>query len=325
MTSSVTVCSTCSRGLTSRKTIRRSPVGPGTRPWPGRVAGRAASAAAAACSRPRGGRRSSAGRGRDLDQLLPAPLQAAVAVAEHGHAPRRRRRPAPRRAGPGAAAARRRPGRRRRPRAASEAHRSQRLGELGRVRVDRPQAAPAAAGHRLDHDRAGLAQQGAHLPGRGRSAVGAGEHRHAELDAPGRGPRPLSPNSASVVRPGPDEAQPGLGAPARRARRSRTGNRSRGAPRRSPARPRPATAACVEVGRRTGAGQLRPRVGPADVQRRRRRRRGRPPPSRCRARTPVAQDADRDLAPVGDQQRRMAIRRSVGALQVRQNCGRVTT
>ena len=105
----------------------------------------------------------------DLDQLLPAPLQAAVAVAEHRHGARAvtdeldlevpGAGQQPLGVDPAVTEGRGRLG-------GAAAHGLNELG-LGEsvLAGHRPQPAPAAAGHRLDHHRAVLAQQGEHLPG----------------------------------------------------------------------------------------------------------------------------------------------------------------
>ena len=105
----------------------------------------------------------------DLDQLLTAPLQAAVAVAEHGHGARAVTDDldldVP---GPGQQPLGVDPpvaeGRGRLRGTAAHGVGELGLGEPG-LAGHRPQPAPAAAGHRLDHHRALLAQQGQHLPG----------------------------------------------------------------------------------------------------------------------------------------------------------------
>ena len=149
-------------------------------------------------------------RRRDLDQLLPPPLQAAVAVAEHGHGARAVAddldldMPGPGQQpfgkDPPVAEGR---GRLR----GAPAH------CLGQVLLagDRAQAAPAAAGHRLDHDRAVLAQQRSCFFPRGVGA-GAGQHRHAQLTRPGPG-RGLVAEQRECRWPRSGEAQAGGGAP----------------------------------------------------------------------------------------------------------------
>ena len=151
----------------------------------------------------------------DLDQLLPAPLQAAVPVAEDRHGARAVTEnldldvPGPGQqllgVHPPVAERRRRLG-------GAPAHGFGQLG-LGQVLLPghRPQPAPAAAGHRLDHDRTVLAQQGTHLLRRGVDA-GSGQHGHAELTRPGPG-RGLVAEQRQCLRPRAGEAQPGRGAP----------------------------------------------------------------------------------------------------------------
>ena len=110
VTSSVTVCSTCRRGLASMKKKRsRRRRRPGTRRCR-RSGSRAAAPSRTAASQQRG--RASAGDsdgdGRDLDQLLVAPLERALALAQVDHRPSRRRRSAPRCGAPRRDTARRR-------------------------------------------------------------------------------------------------------------------------------------------------------------------------------------------------------------------------
>ena len=255
--------------------------------------------------RPAPSRPAPAGRGPrrryrrgDLDELLPPPLQAAVPVAEHRH-----------RAGavaqqldldvpgpgqqllgvhPPVTEGRRRLG-------GAPAHR------LGHVVLPghRPQPAPAAARHRLDHHRAVLAQQVAHLLRR-RVDAGPGQHRHAQLARPGPG-RGLVAEQRERLRIRPGEAQPGRGAP--RGQLGPLGQEAVAGVQGVAARPggRGQDRVDVEVGGHPGAGQLDRGVGPGDVpaggvvsgvdrhrldaEHRRRRH-----------------DADRDLAAVGDQQ-----------------------
>ena len=237
------------------------------------------------------------GRG-DLDQLLAAPLQAAVTITQHGH-------------GTGAVAddldldmpgpgqqlldvhpgvAEGRLGLRRAP-----AHRP---GELGLAR-HRPHAASAAAGHRLDHDRAVLVQQRPRLLQRG-VAVGAGQDGHAQLAGPGPR-RALVAEQRERAGRGTGEAYPGLGAPCGQLRALGS----------EPVPGVQHVTACaggrrddridVEVRRRARSRQLDRRVRPADVaaggivgsiDRDRL-----DPEHGCRR-----HDADGDLAPVGHEQ-----------------------
>jgi hypothetical protein len=159
------------------------------------------------------------GRG-DLDQLLTAPLQAAVAIAEHGHGARAVTDdldldvPGPGQqplgVHPPVTEGRGRLG-------GTAAHGLGQLvpGELGLGQPGfaghRAQAAPAAAGHRLDHHGAVLAQQGEHLLRRGVRAR-AGQDGHAQLARPGPG-RGLVAEQCERLRPRSGEAQPGRGAP----------------------------------------------------------------------------------------------------------------
>jgi len=235
---------------------------------------------------------------RDLDQLLPPPLQTAVTITQHGycagavaddldlHVPGSGQQPLD--VDPPVAEGRRRLG-------GAPAHRP---GEIGLAR-HRPQAAPAAAGDRLDHDRAVLAQQGPRLLQRG-VAVGAGQDGHAQLASPGPGGALVAEQRERAGR-GTGEAHPGLGAARGQLR-----------PLRCEAVPgmQHVTARAggrgddridVKVGRRTRSRQLDRRVGPADVAA------GgvvggidrdRLDPEHGRRR----HDADGDLAPVGDEQ-----------------------
>ena len=235
---------------------------------------------------------------RDLDQLLPPPLQAAVTVTQHGHGAGAvaddldLHVPGPGQqlldVDPGVAEGRRRLRR-------APAHRP---GEIGRTR-HRPHAAPAAAGDRLDHDRAVLAQQGPRLLQR-RVAVGAGQDGHAKLARPGPG-RALVAEQRERAGPGTGEAHPRFGAARGQLRplgceavpgvehvAARAGGRGH-------------DRSDVEVGGRARTRQLDRRVGPADMaaggvvggidRDGLDAEHGR----RCH-------DADGDLAPVGDEQ-----------------------
>ena len=234
----------------------------------------------------------------DLDQLLPAPLEAAVAVAEHRHCARAVADdldldvPGPGQqlldVHPPVAEGRGRLG-------GAPAHRPGEPGLIGH----RPQAAPASAGYRLDHDRAVLAQQGTRLLRR-RVGAGAGQDGHAQLARPGPG-RGLVAEQRERVRPWTREAHPGLGAA--RCQFGPLGQETVAGVQHVAARVgrRGDDRLDVEVGRRAGPWQLDRRVGPADVaaggvvggvdrhgldaEHGRRRH-----------------DADGDLAPVGDQQ-----------------------
>ena len=173
-----------------------------------------------------------ADRGRgDLDQLLAAPLQAAVTVPQHGH-------------GAGAVADDLDldvPGRVEQlldvDRAVAEGRR--RLGgapahRCGQVSLPghRAQAATAAARDRLDHDRAVLAQQGPrllqHRPVRSWGAVGGGQQGQAELTGPGPGRGLVAEQGERVRSPGRRTA-PRPGHSAGPAPVARTGSRTRGA------------------------------------------------------------------------------------------------
>ena len=155
-----------------------------------------------------------ADRRRDLDRASGAGAAGCIRGPRGGRPRRcRRRGSAPRRAARAGRTARRRARRRRTPPCASDAQRSIGLGQvLGAG--DRPHAAPAAAGQRLQHHRAALAERGQErlrlLERWSRRACRAGSGRRRS--AASSSAAVLSPNSSSVSGRRPDEGEPGLGA-----------------------------------------------------------------------------------------------------------------
>ncbi len=313
MTSSVTVCSTCRRGFASMK-ANPSPAAPSTRNSTVATLSSPAARASATAASSSASRRSrrQAGRRGDLDELLPLPLDAALALPQVDHA-----------AGGVAdhlhldvAGARQE----RLDVDVAVAERLERLRAAARVRAvelarvrHRAHPPPAAARDRLDHH-AGAAARGeerARLV-EARRPRRRGQHRHAAALREGARAR-LVAERLEHRGAGAHEREPGRGAAAREARllaEEAVARVHRVAPRLAR---RGHDLLGVEVRGGPGAGERARLVGAARVERGGvvlgvHRHRGEPV-LRGRAR-----DADRDLAAIGDQELREAPAHAVPSL-----------